>query len=438
MSEFQKWTSQHRTIRASRDWNALLDHGLEKPASYIIRKNGSYVEAINGSTGTIDYGGANDAGGVSGSDASAVIQSAIDALPDGGTIVIRRGTYNFDSGLTLKRYIHLKGEGWGSTIFKFTHIDAPCINIDVDMYEAVEISDLWIDGNKSNTHAMIYGENMCNSAFRRLMLQPSNYYYAGDGIDLNGAGFGPYNNIIEDVIAVACRNGITIRGYCYEVLIARPLVNYCTQHGVEINYRGATIIYPILSGNTLDGIHVESSADPCVVWILGGFGDVNQRDDLSFQRVGTGKVRFSIVGFRSRDAGRYALYASHTKGVLNGLYVHSPGVAGLKIEAYSALTAIHSELSTVDIDATSSFRAIYCNVYTTTSDVATIPSGQSNVTVNHSLIAAPKVVLLTGTHDEVKECYVTNVTDTQFTINAPTPVTADRDVYWRASIRELA
>jgi len=79
MSEFQAWSSSHQTIRAARDWNALLDHGLEKSASYIIRKNGSYYEAINGSTGKIDYGGENNRGGVSGSDASSVIQHAINA-----------------------------------------------------------------------------------------------------------------------------------------------------------------------------------------------------------------------------------------------------------------------------------------------------------------------------------------------------------------------
>jgi len=89
MSEFQKWTSQHRTIRAARDWNALLDHGLEKPASYIIRKNGSYVEAINGSTGKIDYGGVNNAGGVSGSDASAVIQQTLNSMKEYDSLVVK-------------------------------------------------------------------------------------------------------------------------------------------------------------------------------------------------------------------------------------------------------------------------------------------------------------------------------------------------------------
>jgi len=105
MSEFQRWTSQHRTIRASRDWNALLDHGLVKPASYIIRKNGSYYEAINGSTGKIDYGGQNNAGGVSGTDAATVIQNAINAAAnaDQGLIFIKRSStsYKLSSGLDL-------------------------------------------------------------------------------------------------------------------------------------------------------------------------------------------------------------------------------------------------------------------------------------------------------------------------------------------------
>jgi len=110
MSEFQAWTSQHRTIRASRDWNALLDHGLEKPASYIIRKNGNYYEAINGSTGKIDFGGANNAGGVSGSDAAAVIQQAINNMSNGQTLFVKHGKYNLNSTVTINKRINLIGE----------------------------------------------------------------------------------------------------------------------------------------------------------------------------------------------------------------------------------------------------------------------------------------------------------------------------------------
>jgi len=67
--------------------------------------------------------------------------------------------------------------------------------------------------------------------------------------------------------------------------------------------------------------------------------------------------------------------------------------------------------------------------------VATIPSGSSSVTVNHEMSVAPNVVKLTGTHSEVRDCWVTNITDTQFTINAPAAVTADRDVIWDAAFR---
>jgi len=66
--------------------------------------------------------------------------------------------------------------------------------------------------------------------------------------------------------------------------------------------------------------------------------------------------------------------------------------------------------------------------------VATIPNGSSSVVVDHGLVKAPSVVKLTGTHSEVANCWVTNVTSTQFTINAPAAVSADRDVYWQAEV----
>jgi len=153
MSEFQRWTSQHRTIRASQDWNALLDHGLEKPASYIIRKNGSYYEAINGSTGKIDYGGANNAGGVSGSDAAAVIQQAINVLAEGGTIFIKSGTYVINSKISLAPRIHLIGEGWATILQAGTDLNDHILDFSPEGAQAVVdviISHLKIDGNKDN------------------------------------------------------------------------------------------------------------------------------------------------------------------------------------------------------------------------------------------------------------------------------------------------
>jgi len=155
MSEFQKWTSQHRTIRASQDWNALLDHGLEKPASYIIRKNGSYYEAINGSTGKIDYGGANNAGGVSGTDAAAVIHQAYNNLPYGRSAIQLKGRFILTSGLVFNdrtKAVVLTGEQIGVTKLDFVGVftlirvgeDSPS-GTDRMMY--CTIKNLWIDGD---------------------------------------------------------------------------------------------------------------------------------------------------------------------------------------------------------------------------------------------------------------------------------------------------
>lgn len=70
------------------EWNALLEHSLEKEVSYIIRNNSGTIEAINGSTGKKDY---------SGTDATTVIQNTVNALGSNGTILIKKGTYTINS-----------------------------------------------------------------------------------------------------------------------------------------------------------------------------------------------------------------------------------------------------------------------------------------------------------------------------------------------------
>jgi hypothetical protein len=90
MTDFQLYNSgTHPIVRLQDDWNNLLDHGLEKEASFIIRKNGSYYEAIQGGgatgAGTIVYGSVGNIGGASGSSAVAVVQAALNALTAGRT-----------------------------------------------------------------------------------------------------------------------------------------------------------------------------------------------------------------------------------------------------------------------------------------------------------------------------------------------------------------
>jgi hypothetical protein len=62
---------------------------------------------------------------------------------------------------------------------------------------------------------------------------------------------------------------------------------------------------------------------------------------------------------------------------------------------------------------------------------ATIPNGQSSVSVGHELMQVPPAILVTGTHLEVVNCAVSSVDTVQFTIQAPGNVTAKRGVYWQ-------
>ncbi|MCC6049146.1 MAG: hypothetical protein LM580_00465 [Thermofilum sp.] len=64
---------------------------------------------------------------------------------------------------------------------------------------------------------------------------------------------------------------------------------------------------------------------------------------------------------------------------------------------------------------------------------ATIPAGQTSVTVAHSLRATPSKVLVTPTAN-IGAVWVSNVTSTSFTINCSTTPAADTIVYWYAEV----
>jgi len=108
-------------------------------ASYIIygedTNNDGIMDIIyakNGLTGEIDFRG---------TDAATVIQAVIDALTEGGKILIKRGVYIIAKPIYLKSNIMLMGEGW-STVLK-TH-DAVRSSLTADAAagtDVVEVED---------------------------------------------------------------------------------------------------------------------------------------------------------------------------------------------------------------------------------------------------------------------------------------------------------
>ena len=117
----------------------LSNYRLERSASYIIRINGSTIEAINGSTGKIDYSGA---------DASAVIQSAIDALPSTGGGVHFKSLFTLTAQIDLVGNLVLSGEGMGTGLKTGDNLNIYLVNgSEVDNIFFVNLE---LDGNKAN------------------------------------------------------------------------------------------------------------------------------------------------------------------------------------------------------------------------------------------------------------------------------------------------
>ena len=104
-------STSHGTVLLEDDYNNLLAHGLEKCASYILRKNGAYYEGLNGSTGKLVYGGSGNVGTIDGTSSGAVMQEAID---QGGLVFVKNSWDDLDVTLNPESNCHLMFEIGGT------------------------------------------------------------------------------------------------------------------------------------------------------------------------------------------------------------------------------------------------------------------------------------------------------------------------------------
>jgi parallel beta-helix repeat protein len=232
MTDYQPFSSAtHPIIECVDDWNNLLDHGLEKPATFIVRVNGSYTECLVGGTsslaGTILYGGVDNAGGVSGTDAQAVVQAAADAasvLYSGGVVWMKEGTYSFDSAVTVsaKNNVYIQGVGMGTFVTQANSSDnTHFFNWLNCTYGG--LSDLQIDGNGANQAA------------------------GTTAVEINGTS----NKIVVQRCAIVdmYNIGVEIGGTANHNWVVDNFFNDCTNNAVHIGYASQTAGYNTVSRN---------------------------------------------------------------------------------------------------------------------------------------------------------------------------------------------
>jgi len=105
------------------DFNTIVEPGsMVETADYMIfQDDAGNIFAKNGTTGAIDFAD---------SDASTVIQAALDNLPaEGGKVVVGRGIYNIVTTLDLPDYTVFEGMGKDETYFGSDTVDSPMIQV---------------------------------------------------------------------------------------------------------------------------------------------------------------------------------------------------------------------------------------------------------------------------------------------------------------------
>jgi len=195
----------------------IVSGSFTETASYIIFKVGNTIYAKNGTTGEIEF---------SGTDASQVIQSAINALSSGGIIAFMPATYNSISLSIGKKGIKLVGLAH-STIESSTYgvifkgsVLTPIINItgaSSNYIRGIEIDNIIFSGEDISDCIGIKGSYVKDLKIRNCFF----YILEGGAIDLDYAE----NPTIEECCFSGCGkdgvNTIDIAGTSTMILIRK-------------------------------------------------------------------------------------------------------------------------------------------------------------------------------------------------------------------------
>jgi hypothetical protein len=420
-----------------------------QPASYIIFKDGDRYYAKNGRTGMIE---------LSSGDANTVIQYAIDSLPNGGRITLKRGVYYLSDTIVLRNpAIVLEGESF---------IDARALaerpgtvlalmdNVNKDMIEVTGekcmIRYLRLYGNKyRNTSGRIIYERAGSASDLKL---EKLYVIASprQGIWLEGN----FGTIIDVHTEISGDWGWVVRGHGWRFFAPNC---WGDAKGMLVLGVGNLVHSPFIYGDSasLVGIGVGDegfSAEPLRNIIVGGvisdFGRegiriVGARDNIISSNVvvNVGKSAdntYDAILVKKRVLGSYRNII-----IGNRIYSGRPNLPryGINIaDADSDYNLVADNIITdvrtgaINNAAPNTFIRHNVGYVNQNSGVATIPAGSARVVVNHGLVRAPSKIFITPLAQPPGKLWVENITSTSFDIATDvTPIT-DLRVAWYAEV----
>jgi hypothetical protein len=426
-------------------------------ASYIIFQENGMIYAKNGKTGKIEFSGA---------DAATVIQSAINALTNGGKIFIKAGTYTltapllFDDGDYMNKEWILSGEGIATKFYcntanvnaieikNATRVTLENFRIecgssgghgialindpsDLASIRRGKLSNLVIEVSNPSKHAL-YMVNPIDSYFEHLRLVHQGN--TGTGVPLwieNNSTTTHYGNSeFTHIVAyvLSGHDGVNIVGTNHHLNLVN--FNYLsieqgsnptgTQYGLKIGSNVDRVSFNFLSCEGFDeGVFINgtSGTEPSNIHVKGGY---------------------ILSDVKAIHCGYYTIACTFEK-----LHLNVPaGQTLIHDEQDYRIANVYKDLywegdRTITIDGSNpgaELRGRAGNYkYFENSGTATITSGTTSVTVDHNLVSTPRKVIVTP-RGNIGSVWVSARTSTQITINCSTAPTTNTIVDWYAEV----
>jgi len=443
-------------------WNNLIDYGLEKLYSFLV-----FSRTINGSTyyyahygsgsnkaGKLAYGGPNNAGGIDGTDAGAVVQALVDTLPGNdpdlshweqpvSSVFFKRGKYFFKSKISIvNKQIFFKGEFWKGTVLVQDFVNDDLFYIyggaTPNQPNTVSFQDISLYGNRGKvgwtdrTKAGIRIEGFTKDmVFHRLYV--TDFY--GYGIHA------PYGGLHNDVYWLDCAfencyNNVYFNSSGYYRFIKGCYFFNAERIGLYLRSTNEIFIQQcsfnengrqglVFLGS--QGCHIENCdfvnncAEANNVYNQVELYGVSPTADYKLQN-----SRFINCSIWSKKTNlpKYALFLGAN---IDSVFVTKNAIKNAVTQLVYVTAGENPNGKIWD----------NTGYITENSGTATFTSGSQQVWVAHGLSTIVNARFYTqGHHSEVKDIIVNpaNVNASQFRCDLSAPVTADRTFWWRAIV----
>jgi len=424
------------------DWigksNNFSAFNLKSTASYIIWKDGSTIYATNGTTGLIDYSRTN---------ASAVIQYAIDNLPSSSSVIyIKGGEYILDiktspytglyEAIEINKTATITGE-YGKTILKLKDgIDIGTDDVCVFYISAdnVVISNLKIDANYANYVSANYMQGIFHRSGNYLQIRHNIITGVKGYSAIYGDAPNTQHEIIDSnyILLPNGQNGISLHNGATHSIITNNIITSLTS-ATSGEYIGVgifldTVDHCIISNNyifkpNLAGIRAYDTVTYCEI-----------TNNIIYKGVTNAKG----IWLQGKDATTGSNYNTIKNNIIDSIDY------GVYIDSYSNNNTIKNNefYNIVGISDSGTDNNFRNNIgYTTENSGTSEITGDGTNTsfsISHGLATTPSQVLVTPTNSSMASAtwWVSTKSSTTFTITFSTaPSNGDKLSFdWYAEV----